>query len=99
MENCKGISIEMEYERDKKYEAEDYEIDVVNKIVTLIQKWMKKGQIDGVYGLDKTIVKEIKDVKSWLISLKINIKKQSVIIETVFQLKTTASTYSLYQSE
>ena len=39
------MSIEIEYERDEKYEAEDYEIDVVDKIVMLIQKQIKKDKL------------------------------------------------------
>ena len=98
-EDCKEMNILMEYNHNDSYNEDDYVINVVDKIVTLLGLWMKKGAIGGVYGLEHMIVDDIKDIESWMIDPKVVYNKSSAVIDMVLQLKTTISAHSLYQLE
>ena len=98
-EHCKGMSIEIKYERDEEHEKEDYVEDVVDKALNLLRKWIQHKAIEGVHDLNKALVEDLGDIEKWMITPKVVCRKTSMIVEIVLQVKTNRSTYQLHHLE
>ena len=98
-ENCKGINIEIKYERDEEYDKEDYVEDVVEKALQSLREWIQHKAIEGAHSLNKVLEEDLGDIEKWMIAPKVVHRKTSAIAEIVLQVKTNASTYQLHHSE
>ena len=59
VEKWKGLNLKMRHSRKEEYDEDDYVSEVIDKLVILLKKWMKKGVIGGVHDHEQKIVHEI----------------------------------------
>jgi len=87
------------YEKDK--ELKDKLIPTtLFHTYTLVTNWLKEEIIEGVYVMEKiTLEENLEQYSNWASPPRVIPRKNKTTVECMFDLKTTASTFQLYQNQ
>ena len=96
-----GINFRMEISYDNDPDHQEIFITICDKVINLLNAWIKPGGIAGVHDKDHQIVKDnLQDnINDWGIDPRIIAKKQLITVDLCLQLNTKKTTFQLCQSK
>ena len=93
----KGLLIEMEFAIDN--EKDHYGASIIQYTIDLLKKWKDNQVIEGVLGVDNSIiVMEFDNIYAWASCPRIITKKYYVSAEIIVMVKINGSAYALYSN-
>ena len=87
------------YEKEKEFQEKMVPTTLYHA-GTLIAEWIKEGLVEGVCALDSHRLEEnLENIENWAPVPRVIKKKSKTTVECMFDLKTTASAFQLYQNQ